>query len=155
MRRAGWLLALILLAPATAGAAMNTNGWGPRVGFSINPDQFVFGGQFIAGDVAPNIDLVPNVELGFGDNTTTIQLNLDLRYRFQLAHSPWTPYAGLGLGVAWFDFSNDGSETNVGGTIIGGARVPTKAGNQFFAEMRLGLGDVADWKFLVGWNFMK
>jgi hypothetical protein len=146
------------MAPATALAAMQTNGWGPRLGFSVNPDQFVIGGQFLAGEIAPNIDLVPNLELGFGDHATVIQGNLDLHYRFQLAHSPWTPYAGAGMGVAWFDFSdngNDSSDTNFGGQFIGGASVPTKSGNKFFAEMRLGLGDVPDWKFLVGWNFMK
>jgi len=79
-------------------------------------------------------------------------------FRFRISNSPWSPYAGAGLGVAFMDVNvdppgNDQSDTNFGGNLIFGAQVPTQTGSRFFAEMRFGLGDVPDWKLLAGWNF--
>jgi hypothetical protein len=48
------------------------HGIGPRVGFTINPDQIHFGGHIDFGDLADNFMMLPNLEIGFGDNLTTI-----------------------------------------------------------------------------------
>jgi hypothetical protein len=156
------LCALSALVPITAyaeGAAVNS--YGPRVGFSSNPDQLVVGGQLSVGNVTPEITFDPNVELGFGDNVTLIAFNLDMHYHFDLSGSNWRPYAGAGLGINFVSedlppgISADNSSTNVGGQLIGGASVPTASGNQFFGELKLGIGDVPDFKLLVGWNFKR
>ncbi len=157
MKRLGCLFAFLLL-PAAAWAAVQPNGWGPRVGFSADPDQLVLGGQLEMGEIAPEIDFTPNLELGFGDDATVIAANLDLHYRFQISRSQWSPYVGAGLGIAFIEVNldppfRDKSDTNVGGNLLLGAQVPTQAGSRFFAEMKFGLGDVPDWKLLVGWNF--
>jgi hypothetical protein len=152
-----WLFALLLLAPGVA-HAVQANGAGPRVGFSSNPDQLVLGGQVELGEIAPDIDFTPNAELGFGDHATVIALNFDLHYRFRISGSPWSPYAGAGLGVNFIQVDlpapfEDDSNTEVGGNVIVGAQVPTQAGSRFFTELKLGLGDIPDFKLLVGWNF--
>jgi len=156
------VLALVASAAPVAALAANSSGgtalnaWGPRVGFSTGPDQFLIGGQLDFSDVAPNIGFVPNLDIGFGDHVTTFDLNADLHYMFTLRDSPWRPYVGAGVGITFSNFSSDvggDSETDVGGSLIVGATAPTKRGSRFFSEAKLGLGDIADFKLLVGWNF--
>jgi len=154
LRRALILCALCALLPAAALAQGSIEtGIGPRVGVSINPDQIVFGGQAIIGEIAPNLTFDPNIELGFGDHVTTVGLNFDLHYHFVVNNSKWRPYAGGGLGVAFFDSDGGGSETEVGANLVVGAGTPTKGGNRFFGELRIGVGDLPDLKMMVGWNF--
>jgi hypothetical protein len=150
------LVILLMLLPVSALAADSATMYGPRVGVSFSPNQLVVGGQIEFPEFAPNLNVAPNLELGFFDNQTTISMNGDFLYHFHTAQSPWTPYAGMGIGinVTQFDGSNGtGSETNVGANLIGGASVPTKAGNRFFGELRVGLGDIPNLKLIAGWNF--
>lgn len=151
--------ALTAMIPAAAHAQSLTNAYGPRLGFSTDPDQIVLGGQLDLGELAPDLTLTPNLELGFGDDITTIQLNGDLHYHFVVSGSAWRPYVGGGLGVAFYSFDappgfqGDDSQTEIGLNIIGGAIVPTRSGSRFFTELKLGIADLPDLKILVGWNF--
>ena len=152
--------ALLPLAAQASGPVGTT--WGLRGGFSTSPDQLVLGGQMSVGEVAPNLSFDPNVELGFGDNTTLIGFNLDMHYHFDLKSSTWRPYIGAGAGINYIQtdvpqgIGADNSVTKVAGSFILGAGVPTKSGNRFFTELKLGLGDWApDFKMLVGMNFGK
>jgi hypothetical protein len=154
------LFACALLMPASAFAATQAavSTYGFRGGFSSNPDQLVLGGQMQIAEVAPSLSFDPNVELGVGDNVTLIALNLDMHYHFDLRDTAWSPYLGAGAGINFYSFDvpapfPDDSATKVGGNIIVGASVPTRSGNQFFGELKLGVGDVPDLKMLVGWNF--
>lgn len=150
--------ALVPLAAHASGPVGNM--WGVRAGFSSDPDQLVIGGQMSIGEVAPNLSFDPNIELGFGDNTTVIAFNLDMHYHFDLSNTSWRPYLGGGAGINYIQYDvppgsgADNSVTKVAGAFIFGAGVPTRSGNQFFAEIKFGLGDYAsDFKMLVGWNF--
>ena len=152
------LAALTLLLPAAAGAqAPVGNGVGPRVGFSIDPDQLVVGGHLTFGEIAPNLTFDPNLELGFGDDVTVVAVGLDLHYHFLVPNSRWQPYTGAGLGVNFLHADlppgADDSETEVGGNFLVGAGAPTTGGNRFFGELKFGLGDVPTLKMLVGWTF--
>jgi hypothetical protein len=153
LRRVLVALALCAVLPATALAQIQ-EGIGPRVGFSVDPDQLVLGGQMIVGEIAPKLTFDPSLELGFGDDVTTFAANFDLHYHFDIENVTWQPYAGFGLDVM---FANpDGpadSSTDIGGGLIIGAGAPTKSGNRFFGEMKFGLGDVPSLKLMVGWNF--
>ena len=159
LRIVAMILALtsLTLAPATSAHAFST--FGPHLGFSTGPDQLVLGAHAQFGDVAPNIDFVPSVDLGFGDHLTLVSLNGDFHYRFELSGTTWQPYAGAGVGVhfAQFDVNGpfaDGSTTNAGGHLFLGADVPTKSGNRFFTELKLGItSDSPDFKLLAGWSF--
>ncbi len=155
------LVAVTLTALLATGAqaAVSATGIGPRVGFSVDPDQFVFGGHVSIGEVAPKITFDPNLEIGLGSNVTIVQFNFDLHYHFAITDSDWRPYFGAGLGIAFNSRdreppARDDSETGVGGGIVLGAGVPTKSGNRFFGELRFGLGDeVPQLKVMAGWNF--
>ena len=155
--RAVALGVMLVAAGATASHAAGTL-IGPRVGFSVAPDQFVFGGQLHTGELAPHLTFDPALELGFGDNETLVAINLDLHYHFQIRGSDWTPYLGLGASVNFESFDHpapaeDASQTNVGGNFVLGAAAPASTGGRFFAEMKLGLGDAPSLKMLAGWNF--
>jgi hypothetical protein len=149
--------ALVALIATAASAAETVNGWGPRIGASVSPDQLTFGAQLHFGEVAPNTTLDPNLEIGVGDNQTTVQPNFDLLYHLDVT-STWKPYLGGGVGLAFVswdehDPGEDHSATNFGVNFIAGVEAPTKGGNRFFAEARFGMGDLASVKFMAGWNF--
>lgn len=156
-----WILAGALLAlfATSSQAAVVATGAGPRVGFSVSPDQLVLGGHVVIGEVAPSITFDPNLELGFGDKQTTIGVNFDMHYHFLIRDTDWRPYAGAGVGITFVDIDRpapfeDISRTGVGGELILGAGVPTRSGNRFFGELKFGLGDeIASLKMIVGWNF--
>ena len=151
------LLALAVATLTFTGASLasaQNNEIGPRVGLGINPDQFVIGGQMNFPLEPHGLAISPNVELGVGDHTTTIQLNADLDYHFANAGPNWNPYVGGGIGIAFFDYDNDGSDTELGVNLLGGLRFRQKNGSHLFTELRLGIGDpYPDAKVIVGWNF--
>ena len=132
---------LMVLAAATPAFA----GLGFHAGASIDPDDFLLGLRFRSHPIAESFFIVPNVEVGFGD-ITMVAGNLDGHYRFKTS-SKYQPYIGAGFTVNWFDFDG-GSDTEVGGSILGGAQLNEK----WFGEVKLGLGDVPDWKFIVGFE---
>ena len=146
MKRAMFVLLTALLVPAAAGAGTFST-IGPRIGFSSSPGQVLVGGQLVLGDAAPNLDFVPNVDLGFGDDATIISVNGDFHYRFLVQGTQWQPYAGAGIALNFVSWDagplNDQSDTQAGGSIIIGADVPTKSGSRFFTELKLGLVDTA------------
>jgi hypothetical protein len=158
-RRSLTVAALIALAiPALAFAAEGTGAtqFGPRVGLSSSPDQLVLGGQLEFAEFAPNLTVDPNLELGFLDHRTTVAINGDFYYHFAIANTVWAPYAGLGVGlnVTQFDPSaRELSSTDVGANLVFGASVPTRSGNRFLGELRVGLGDIPQLKLVAGWNF--
>jgi len=94
--------------------------------------------------------IVPSVEVGFGD-ATMIALNGDLHWLFDL-DSKVDPYVGGGITINWFDTDNGNSDTEVGGSVLGGLMLGNTSLGPMFAELKLGLGDVPDAKILVGWN---
>ena len=151
------LVLMALIAVPTVSVA-GTQSYGPRFGFSVDPDQLLVGGQMVFGDLAPNIVFSPNGELGFGDNQLNIYLDMDFDYRFRLKSSDWVPYAGFGIGIDFRSIDRDApqsddSDTLVGGNVILGAAVPTNGGSKFFGELRLGLADMPSLKMIAGWNF--
>ncbi len=156
------LLAAVLPAAALAQSSQTTGGpvataWGPRVGFGSGPDQLLFGAQLELGEIAPELTIIPNVDIGIGDHVTTFSVSGDVHYHFHVQNTPWRPYVGAGLTFIHSSFDvpagfND-SSTDLGATLIGGAIVPTRSGSRFFTELHLGLGDVHDFKLMAGWNF--
>ena len=157
MRRSILALAILAMLPA-ASLAGPFAAYGPHVGFSSGPDQFVVGGQLQWGDVAPSLDFVPSVDLGFGDNSTLVSINGDFRYRLD-TRTQWQPYLGGGVGIHFISINNagpfgqDASDTVAGGHFIAGADVATQGRSRFFLEMKLGFSDSPDFKALAGWSF--
>lgn len=148
------LLAQPVRAAEPSSASSGQAGFGPRIGISSSPDQFVVGGQLVFPDFAPNLSAVPSLELGFLDHETTVAINGDFDYHFKVQSSQWKPYAGAGAALVVTQFENGNeSATDVGMNLIVGADVPTRTGNKFFGELRIGLGDIPSLKLIAGWNF--
>ena len=141
----------------SSSGVVSLNYVGPRLGFSVDPDQAVLGGQ-MSVSFARDWTFNPSLEFGFGDHETVTALNFDGEYHFRLQNSNWTPYLGAGLGVDFVHFDNspfeDTSDTVTGLNIIIGTGVPT-ASQRLFTELRLGAGDAdfPELKGIVGWNF--
>jgi len=153
---------LVLLAaslpalPAFAGPASYAS-FGPHFGFSSGPGQVLGGGHLLWAEVAPRLDFVPSAEVGVGDHQTDFNLNGDFHYRLDMS-TQWQPYVGGGIGLQFASFDNRGpavdrTETRAGGHLIAGAMVAAPGKTQFFAELKLGIGDVPDFKGVAGWNF--
>lgn len=155
-RRAVRILALVIvvLALGTASALADTSA-GIRAGLSVNPDQFLFGGQLNLDPVGRHVYIVPSAELGLGDNLTTLSFNGDVQYRFPVDKgSDLRPYAGGGLTIYWVDVDGGGSDTEVGVNLLGGIFFGDASGNPMFIDAKLGLNDeIPDWKFVFGINF--
>ena len=145
MKRLILTAALLGLMAATASAAE----FGARAGLTVNPDQFHIGAHADMGRVLEPLRLVPNVEIGFGDNLTLFAINGDLLYDF--ADTPWSVGGELGLNV-WSP-DGGGSHSDLGLSAIGDYRLGLSNGKVLLLEAKVGLVDSADFKFTVGWNF--
>ncbi len=149
---------IILLFALTAAAGtrpVGFSGIGPRVGFTVNPDQIHLGGHIDFGEIAPNLMMVPNLEIGFGDDLTTIAPSFELDYRFRSDWGVWSPYLGGSGGPIFYSVKHGGSDTQFGLYIQGGIMKGLTGRNTgyFFIEAKLGLVDAPDAKFTVGWTF--
>lgn len=153
----------LLCSPAAIGGQRSAgyHGMGPRLGLTINPDQFHFGGHIDFGDLAENLMILPNLEIGIGDHVTTVAPTFELDYRFRPDWGVWTPYLGGGIGPIFYSWKNDwndrhnSSSTELGLYIqagIGKGSSRSESGH-FFLEGKLGLADAPDAKFTVGWTF--
>ncbi len=152
-------LAFLVLLPAAASAGPFTY-YGPHLGFGQGPDQTVIGGQLQWNGVAPRMAFVPGVDWGFNDISSVLTLNGDFHY--QLSHeTTWQPYVGMGAEInAFRRTETEGRNrnettttgTDAGGHLILGMATRNRTGGRFFTELKLGLGDSPDMKFLLGWN---
>jgi len=152
------LVILLCGLPVVAGQrSAGFHGIGPRVGFTINPDQVHFGGHIDFGDITPSVMMLANLEIGVGDNLTTIAPSFELDYRFREDWGAWTPYLGGGVGPIFYSHDNGGSSSDFAAYAqfgVGKGSAGSKSGH-FFIEGKLGLGDAPDFKATVGWTFGK
>jgi hypothetical protein len=134
---------------------VGVHGIGPRLGFTINPDQFHVGGHLDLGDLGENLMMQPNLEIGFGDNLTTVAPSFEVDYRFRSDWGAWTPYLGAGAGPIFYSMKHGGSSSKFGAYLqfgIGRGASGSESGH-FFIEGKLGLADAPDFKGTIGWTF--
>lgn len=151
------MVGLLFTLPALASnRGAGYRGFGPRVGLTINPDQVHVGAQIDFGDLAGNLMMLPNLEVGFGDNLTTIAPSFELDYRFRSDWGAWTPYLGGGMGPVFYSAKHGGGSSSKLGIYlqfgIGRGSSGSESGH-FFLEGKLGLADAPDGKVTVGWTF--
>jgi hypothetical protein len=129
-------------------------GWGLRVGLADDPDQVVAGVHFDLGEIVEHLRLQPNIELGVGDNHTTLFGTGALHYRFDV-NAQFRPYAGGGLTLGFIDHDHrdDDTDFEIGLKVIGGIEWRLKKAQEFFLELNLGFGDIHDAQVFVGWTF--
>jgi hypothetical protein len=144
---AGWML-------AAPGPAHAQKGPGVRAGVSGDPDQFIFGGHYDTGPLIERLSFRPNVEVGVGDDRTTVSANFEFVYWFPIQKKPWSLYAGGGPALVVYHYSEGAdhagrTDTEPGFNLLFG--VAHKGG--LFAEVKAGLIDSPAVKFTVGYTF--
>ena len=159
MKSTSRLLVLSFVLACTAGAISPSqaqekegppNGYGARLGFGTGPDQFVAGAQALLGEKLRFFRLAPSIDLGWGDNVTTYMFNADLHFNMPLPNTRSNLYFGGGASLVAWDVSGTGDDTEVGGTILAGARLGTNGRTNYNVEARFGLGDIPDFRLLLG-----
>lgn len=148
----GLVVAATLASSAAFGHADESSerAFGFRIGYGTDPDQFVAGLQFDTGKITRWLHFVPSVDVGFGDNVTTLALNGDLKIFAPLPKSTVVFYglAGPALAIWWPDEGD--RDTDVGVNLGFGARMELGEVGWYNLETRFGLGDVPEWRILIG-----
>jgi opacity protein-like surface antigen len=142
----------------STGSDIGWRGWGLRAGVADDVDQVVGGAHFNLGEFVPHLRFQPDVQLGSGDDHTTLYGTAPVYYRFG-TETRFTPYAGGGVSMGFVDrdlpagSNADDTDFEIGGKVTGGMEWPRPEGQAFFLELSLGFGDVHDAQFLVAWSF--
>jgi len=122
-------------------------GWGGRLGFSSQPDLFVLGVHVDAGELAQGVRLLPNADVGFGEDLTMVTLNPDVVYRLSLAGAGQVYFGGT-LGLVYWDWDaggpwlgrNDAKGGEVGAAAVLGYGFPSGE-LPLFLDLKIGITD--------------
>lgn len=143
---------------AAAGSNIGWNGWGVRAGVTDDVDQVVGGAHFNLGEFVPHLRFQPDLQLGVGDDHTTLYGTAPVYYRFGVDRR-FTPYAGGGVALGFVDrdlpagSNADDSDFEVGGRLTGGLEWPRPEGQAMLLELSFGFGDVHDAQLTAAWSF--
>jgi hypothetical protein len=144
---AGALLAVTLAAPIAAqdaeAPARTGLGFGVKAGFGIEPGQFVIGAQYALGKNLGIVRVVPNVDVGFGGDHTTLDLNVDFLVRLVMQDNGFGLYGG-GAPTSVSSPMKD----KVGATVVLGTQLPLMKSHVTNIEARIGIGDVPNLRVL-------
>ena len=156
MRRGEMVLAAVML--LAVGVAAQDSGpkpsYGLRAGFGLEPDQFVIGAQAELGRFAKVLRFAPSIDGGFGDNFTTVVFNADLRLDLlPLPKSEAVFYVDAGPTLLYIDHKDFDSDTEIGLSLATGLQLPMGGSNMYNIEARFGIGDIPDFRLLLGVYF--
>lgn len=151
---------LVLVAVPAAGqtyydATDTRDAIGLRLGYTSWEDvgQVHFGAHWRMGEVAENVSLTPNLEVGLGDNLTVLALNGDLTWSFsEMVSAPWGLYGGGSLGLIWVDPDGGSSDSNLGLSLLGGLTRHFDNGHDAMLEVRVGVLDSPGLKVTLGYS---
>ncbi len=116
--------------------------------------QMHFGVHAKLGDIFPNVQLTPNLEMGFGDDLTLIMLNGDLSYRFtELVSRPWEFYGGGSLSLAYINPGPADADMQLGLSLLAGLGKTLAGGDEIMVETRFGILDSPGFKLTFGYTF--
>ncbi len=117
---------------------------GIKTGVAIGDlDQFFFG-IFTPIPLERPLLFQPTLELGFGDNTTSLFLSMDFLFRLKRNFS-----AGGGLGILHNSFSKGGSKTDPSLSLFFNFRYPVKR-TDIFWEIRAQISDFSQVRLSLG-----
>ncbi|MBK5297937.1 MAG: hypothetical protein JJE40_12335 [Vicinamibacteria bacterium] len=141
--------AMVACAALVFGAGpASAQGPGVRAGVSVDPDQFYVGGHFETDELIDHLYLRPNLEVGFGDDVTTVAVNIEAVYKFPLKNRRDTNfYAGGGPAINIYDRDN-GSDAKGGLNLLGGIEF-----GKVFVEVKGGVFDSPNLKIGIGYTF--
>jgi len=140
---------LVVVALLAAVPARAQGGLGVRGGLSVEPDQAYIGGHADLGPLVGRLWFRPNIEIGFGDDVTTVAFNGELAYWLPRWKSGWRLYVGGGPALNLYDTEHGGSDARAGLNLLVG--FAHKGG--FFTEVKVGAFDSPDLKLGMGFTF--
>jgi hypothetical protein len=146
---------LLFLIPIAHAADLGFRNWGIRGGLSIDPDQGHVGVHVNLGEITENLRIQPNVEIGFGDHVFLFMLNGETFYLFNVPDDETRLYAGGELSIVYWNVDAPGrhvDDVELGLSAVGGIEIPFSRDYDGFFELKLGLGDVPDFRATVGLN---
>jgi hypothetical protein len=138
------VIALLVLSGGRAWA----QGVGLRAGVSGSPDQFYAGVHYETAELTERLRFRPNLEVGVGDDTTLVALNVEFAYRIPIRRHPWSVY--FGGGPALDLYHSEGETTAEGGFNI---LVGLLHDGGLFVELKVGALDSPSVKVGVGYSF--
>jgi hypothetical protein len=141
-----WVVTLVVLACAAPARAQSA---GVRVGASVEPDQFYFGGHIETDRIVDELRFRPNVEIGVGHDLTLTALNFELAYHFP-RRSGWNVYAGGGPALNLYHRNGD-TDADGGFNILLGVQHT----GGFFAEIKGGAVDSPNFKIGIGYVLVR
>lgn len=142
----------------SSGSDIGYRGWGLRAGLADDIDQVLFGAHFNMGEFTRDLRFQPDVQLGVGDDHTTLFVTAPVYYRF-VVDQAFAPYVGGGPTAGWIDHDRKGGnggddgDFEIGAKLTGGIEWSRSKGRAFLIELNLGFGDVHDVQALAGWSF--
>jgi hypothetical protein len=141
------LLVGVLSSDARAQSAVGFTG-----GASIDPEQVYVGVFWQSPPIGGNFRIRPGLDGGFGNDLRLGTINIDFTYSFSLGQSPWRFVTGGGPAIVLISYADDafdtGTEVTAGGSYIFGFAHD----GGFFAEFRVGGGNVPALKMGAGWT---
>jgi hypothetical protein len=133
---------MLLAVPASAQVSA-----GVRVGASLDPDQFYFGGHIETAPLADHVHFRPNVEVGIGNSATVIAINFELAYKFP-SQQAWQLYAAAGPALNVIDTNH---ATSAQGGLTVGLGMEHRDG--LFVEVKAGAINSPSFKIGIGYRF--
>ena len=140
------LLAFLTICGATSAAAQTLSA-GVRVGASVDPDQFYFGGHVETAPLVDRIHFRPNAEIGVGNGATVVALDFEFAYKFP-SQRTWNAYALAGPALNIVKVHDD---TGTSGGFNIGVGIEHREG--LFGEIKVGTIDSPEFKIGVGYRF--
>lgn len=147
-------MVLCALGPSPAQAGPYLFGFGPRVGVSLTPHQFVVGGQAHFEDLLPGARLVvPVVEVGLGDNETLLALGGQLTAPVLEAVNGWQPQVGGELTLQRLFPKHGVADSQLGLMGLLAIERTVDSGDRFGIELKFEIIDTPAVKLLTTWTF--
>jgi hypothetical protein len=144
------MLAAVLVG-ALSSEARAQSGVGFTGGASIDPEQVYVGVFWQSPAIGGNFRIRPGLDGGFGNDLRLGTINVDFTYSIPLGQSPWKFVTGGGPAIVLIKYANEaietGTEVTAGGSYIFGFAHD----DGFYAEFRVGGGNVPSLKMGAGW----
>jgi hypothetical protein len=129
--------------------------FGLRGGLSVDPDQLYFGVHTQTDRILfDQFQLRPNIEVGFGDNSTVVSLNGEIAYPFQLENRTRL-YVGGGPSANIVSFNHPNDPTRDDTAVRAGLNFMfgIDFSENYFAELKVGAIDSPQVKIGFGYTF--
>ena len=129
--------------------------FGVRAGYTSwkSVNQGHFGAHLYLGELWPNVEFTPNVEIGLGDDVFIMTFNGDITYLFtEFFSHPWGLYGGGSLSFNLVNPQLGDTETDLGLSGLVGTKYTFANDHVGMAEIRIGIMDSPHFKLTFGYT---